>query len=86
MSVGDVTHHLAGKVSVVGCGLGPATVFPDWTYRPHPATVPDLPGHPAGSHPPWRLPGVVPVPEPAPAPAPAATAPPLTVTACDCGR
>jgi hypothetical protein len=79
MSVGDVTRYLVGKVSVVGSGLDPATTSPDWTYRPHPATVPDLPGQPAGGDPPWRLPAAVPVPAPA-------LAPPAAVAACDCGR
>jgi hypothetical protein len=74
MSVGDVTHHLAGTVSVVGCGLGPVTNFSDWTYRPHPA----------GGHLPWRLPAVAPVP--APAPGVMSVGPPAAVTACDCGR
>jgi hypothetical protein len=74
MSVGDVIHHLAGTVSVVGCGLGPATNVPDWTYRPHPA----------GGHLPWRLQDTVPVP--APAPALASAGAPVAVTACDCGR
>jgi hypothetical protein len=70
MSVGDVTHDMADKVSVVGCGLAPATNVPDWTYRPHPA----------GGHLPWRLSAV------APASAAVSAAAPVAVTACDCGR
>jgi hypothetical protein len=74
MSVGDVTHHVVGKVSLTVPG-GVHWVAPDWTFRPA--------GQPCGL--PAPLPQVAPRPAPEVSGGVGGSAR-ISVGSCDCGR